>query len=242
MIKHSVCVCICLLVASSAFAQTTVVFMTNPPATQAVLTTFVIGTTVKNNTTGPMGSSTLTFSLITVSGTTVMTLGNRPVPSLSGGAISTATSTIAIPGNVNPGTYVIGAGSSGCPPSNCVKSTGTIVITAPPPTVTVTVTVLVYGYGTVMGGRETGFYQNQYFQSCNQPASNSGACKTSGPGGTAFVLTPTPGTVPASGPFGQSHPAQFMGWTGCNGTNQGNNGGLRVVANTSITCKAQFSQ
>ncbi|MBI4540545.1 MAG: hypothetical protein HY704_13675 [Gemmatimonadetes bacterium] len=223
------------LVGPPAFAQSRpTVTISQPPAAGAAGSTFSITETVWNSGTSPSGSGTQTLWLVPVGAGAALTLGTRNVPGLPGGALSTATTTVTIPANAPAGTYVIGAGSAGCA-GNCLKSTGTIAVTAAP--VTVTVTVFVSGSGAVSGGLESGVYQGQHFQNCSQ--SGGLGCVTSGPAGSAFVLSATPGTVPASGAFGQARPATFAGWKGCTGTAQGTTG-LRVVANTSITCTAQF--
>ncbi|MDB4907597.1 MAG: hypothetical protein JWO05_2381 [Gemmatimonadetes bacterium] len=101
----------------------------------------------------------------------------------------------------------------------------------------VTVTVYVMGPGTVSGGWETGALQHQNFNNCN--ATSAPGCVTSGPAGTAFAISATPGTVPASGPFGQSHAATFTGFTGCSGMPQGTTS-LRLVPTSNVTCVAHF--
>ncbi len=102
----------------------------------------------------------------------------------------------------------------------------------------VTVTVFVNGAGSVSGGREVAYFQNQYFQNCTM--AGPPGCVTSGPSGTAFLLAATTAMKPPSGAFGSSQMSTFVGWQGqgCTGQVQGNQ--LRVVPGASITCVAKF--
>jgi len=226
-----------LLASARASAQTqTTVTISQPPATGTLGSTFSITETVWNSGTSPRSGGPQTLSLVPVGGGATITLGTRSIPGLQGGALSSATTAVTIPGNTPAGTYVIGVGNAGCA-SGCLKSTGTMVITASSAAPLVTVTVYVIGPGTVSGGRESDPFQGLYFQNCSQ--AGAPGCVTSGPAGSAFVLTARPGTVPGTPPFGRSRPATFAGWQGCTGTPQGPHG-LRIVANTSITCTAKF--
>jgi hypothetical protein len=191
---------------------------------------------VWNAGTNATGGATQTLSLVPSNGGAALLLGTRNIPGLQGGTLSTVTTNVVIPASTPAGIYRIGAGNAGCA-ANCLKSTGTITVTSSAPQVTVT--VFVNGPGKVSGGLEANVFHQPYFQNCNNPAPFG--CVTSGNPGDAFVLTVTPGTVPASGPFGQSHAASFTGWSGagCVGTPVGSNG-LRVVANSSISRTARF--
>lgn len=223
---------VCTGIAGRAFAQTTTAISFQPASVPAG-GTLTITDTVRNNTTAPTAAATQTFSLQTAGGW--LTIGQRAIPALTPGAHLSATTTIALPATVHPGTYLVNAGVN---PNDRHAANGQLTVTIAQVTVR----------GRVTGpGRMSGIVENHPLQTPNFPncVCTSSPGVTSASLGSAFIITAIPVMVPATKSVPQ-HLSSLVGWTGANCVTTGTAPGplsvriVPVTPNQIIECRATF--